>query len=92
MLKEYESDHGTGMNGEAIAQEIFDYPALRNLLYDILFCGRSIPYNPGTELVSIGTMFGFLKDNQGRAVICILNCDLMFHTQIPDYNAVHNQP
>lgn len=127
MLKEYESDHRTGMNGEAVAQEIYDYtagypylvsricqllelqyskdgrkdawthagildvvrslvgesnslfddmskkvkdyPALRTLLYDILFCGRSIPYNPGTELVSIGTMFGFLKDNQGQVAI-----------------------
>ena len=127
MLKEYESDHRTGMDGEAVAQEIYDYtagypylvsricqlldlqyskdgridawthagildvvrrfvgesnslfddmskkvkdyPDLRKLLYDILFCGRSIPYNPGTELVSIGTMFGFLKDNQGQVAI-----------------------
>ncbi|MBQ9063265.1 MAG: AAA-like domain-containing protein [Eubacterium sp.] len=127
MLKEYESDHRTGMNGEAVAQEIYDYtagypylvsricqllelqyskggrknawthtgildvvrslvgesnslfddmskkvkdyPTLRTLLYDILFCGKSIPYNPGTELVSIGTMFGFLKDNQGQVAI-----------------------
>ena len=127
MLQEYESDHRTGMNGKAVAQEIFDYtagypylvsricqllelqysrdgrkdawthagildvvrslvgesnslfddmskkvkdyPALRNLLYDILFCGRSIPYNPGTELVSIGSMFGFLKDDQGQVAI-----------------------
>ena len=127
MLKEYESDHRTGMNGEAVAQEIFDYtagypylvsricqllelqyskngrkdawthtgildvvrslvgesnslfddmskkvkdyPALRDLLYGILFCGRSIPYNPGTELVSIGTVFGFLKDDQGQVAI-----------------------
>ena len=127
MLKEYESDHRTGMNGEAVAQEIYDYtagypylvsricqllelqyskdgrkdawthagildvvrslvgesnslfddmskkvknyPALRNLLYDILFCGKSIPYNLGTELVSIGTMFGFLKDHEGQVAI-----------------------
>ena len=127
MLQEYESDHRTGMNGKAVAQEIFDYtagypylvsricqllelqysrdgrkdawthagildvvrslvsesnslfddmskkvkdyPALRNLLYDILFCGRSIPFNPGTELVSIGAMFGFLKDNKGQVAI-----------------------
>lgn len=127
MLKEYESDYRTGMNGEAVAQEIYDYtagypylvsricqllelqyskdgrkdawthagildvvrslvgesnslfddmskkvkdyPALRNLLYDILFCGKSIPYNLGTELVSIGTMFGFLKDHEGQVAI-----------------------
>lgn len=43
-----------------MAKKIKDYPELRNMFYDILFCGRSIPYNLGTELVSVGTMFGFL--------------------------------
>ena len=36
---------------------------------DILFCGKSIPFNIGTELVSIGAMFGFLKDWQGQVAI-----------------------
>lgn len=42
-----------------MAKKVKDYSKLKRLLYDILFCGRSIPYNLGTELVSIGTMFGF---------------------------------
>ena len=127
MLKDYESDHKTGMKAAAISQEIYDYTAgypylvsricqfldqqysrdgrkdawthagildavnslvresnslfedmakkvkdyqgLKDLLYDILFCGKSIPYNLGTELVSIGTMFGFLKEEQGQVAI-----------------------
>lgn len=127
MLNCYESDHRTGMNIQALAQEIFDYtngypylvsrlcqlldaqvedgsykgmwthaclleavrnlvkesnslfddmtkkvkdyPELRTLLYDKLFCGKSIPYNLGTELVSIGVMFGFLKDDAGQVAI-----------------------
>ncbi len=127
MLNCYESDHRTGMNILALAQEIFDYtngypylvsrlcqlldaqvedgsykgmwthaclleavrnlvkesnslfddmtkkvkdyPELRTLLYDKLFCGKSIPYNLGTELVSIGVMFGFLKDDAGQVAI-----------------------
>lgn len=52
-----------------MAKKIKDYPELRTMLYDILFCGRSIPYNQGTELVSIGTMFGFLKDEEGQVAI-----------------------
>lgn len=52
-----------------MTKKVKDYPDLRNLLYDILFCGRSIPYNPGTELVSIGSMFGFLKDDAGQVAI-----------------------
>ncbi len=52
-----------------MAKKIKDYPELRRLLYDILFCGKSIPYNLGTELVSIGTMFGFLQDDAGQVAI-----------------------
>lgn len=52
-----------------MTKKVKDYPELRALLYDILFCGRSIPYNPGTELVSIGSMFGFLKDDAGQVAI-----------------------
>lgn len=52
-----------------MAKKVKDYPELKTLLYDILFCGRSIPYNLGTELVSIGTMFGFMKDDAGQVAI-----------------------
>ena len=52
-----------------MAKKIKDYPNLRSLLYDILFRGKSIPYNLGTELVSIGSMFGFLKENDGQVAI-----------------------
>ena len=52
-----------------MAKKVKDYSELKTLLYDILFCGRSIPYNLGIELVSIGTMFGFLKDDAGQVAI-----------------------
>lgn len=52
-----------------MAKKVKDYSELKTLLYDILFCGRSVPYNLGTELVSIGTMFGFLKDDAGQVAI-----------------------
>ena len=52
-----------------MAKKVKDYQGLKDLLYDILFCGKSVPYNLGTELVSIGTMFGFLKEEQGQVAI-----------------------
>lgn len=52
-----------------MAKKVKGYPELRTLLYDILFCGKSIPFNLGTELVSIGSMFGFLKDDAGQVAI-----------------------
>lgn len=49
-----------------IAKKLKDYPALSGMLRDILFCGKSIPFNLSTELVSIGFMFGFLKNDAGQ--------------------------
>lgn len=62
-----------------MAKKVKDYSDLRKLLYDILFCGRSIPYNLGTELVSIGAMFGFLKDEEGQVAIANRIFEIWFY-------------
>lgn len=62
-----------------MAKKVKDYPELRTLLYDILFCGRSIPYNLGTELVSMGSMFGFLKDDAGQVAIANRIFEIWFY-------------
>ena len=54
---------------EDMTKKMNDFQRLRELLKDILFCGRSIPYNLGTELISIGVMFGFLKEEKGQVAI-----------------------
>ena len=62
-----------------MAKKVKDYPGLRKLLYDILFCGKSIPYNLGTELVSVGVMFGFLKDEEGQVAIANRIFEIWFY-------------
>ena len=54
---------------EDMTKKVKDYPELGTMLRDILFCGKGIPFNLGTELVSIGAMFGFLKDEDGQVAI-----------------------
>ena len=54
---------------EDMAKKVKDYSDLGTMLRDILFCGKGIPFNLGTELVSIGAMFGFLKDEDGQVAI-----------------------
>ena len=39
------------------------------MLYSILFQGESYPYNPDNFVIDIGTMFGFIKENDGQVVI-----------------------
>ena len=64
---------------EDMAKKTKDYPDLRNLLYDILFRGKSIPFNLGTELVSIGVMFGFLKECDGQVAIANRIFEIWFY-------------
>lgn len=37
-----------------------NYEYISFFVLSILFCGKGIPFNLGTELVSIGAMFGFI--------------------------------
>ena len=50
-------------------KKIADYPELKNMLYAILFRGETYPYNPDNFAIDIGTMFGFIKEKEGQAVV-----------------------
>lgn len=52
-----------------LRKKITDYPELRKMLYAILFRGETYPYNPDNFAMDIGTMFGFIKEENGQAVI-----------------------
>lgn len=52
-----------------MSKKLIDYPELRNMLYAILFNGKSFPYNPDNFAINIGVMFGFMKEENGLAVI-----------------------
>ena len=52
-----------------VKKKLTDFPDLRLVLYEILFNGKKYPYNPYNELIDIGVMFGFLKEEEGIAVI-----------------------
>lgn len=73
-----------------MSKKIKDYPALRKLIYDILFCGRSIPFNIGTELVAIGSMFGFLKDENGQVAISNRIFEIWFYNLFIAEEALDN--
>ena len=63
MLEEYEQDHHTLVN------KLMDYPELKNVLYELLFTGKAIPYNPLNKCIETAEMFGFIKNENGSAVI-----------------------
>lgn len=42
---------------------------LRDMLYAILFYGQYIPFNINNRVIDMGTMFGFIKKEDGRVAI-----------------------
>lgn len=54
-----------------MAKKLEDYRELRDMLYDILFLGKRIPYNRHNHVIEIGELFGFVKSNHG--VLAITN-------------------
>lgn len=54
---------------ESLNNKLEDYQELRQLLYSLLFTGRSIVYNPDNDAIDVALMFGFVKVKGGTVVI-----------------------
>ena len=50
-------------------KKITDDPKLKKMLYEMLFLGKTYAYNPDSEQIDKGRMFGFIKEENGNAVI-----------------------
>lgn len=76
---------------EDMAKKVKDYPDLGTMLRDILFCGKGIPFNLGIELVSIGAMFGFLKDEDGQVAIANRIFEIWFYNLFIAQDAIDSK-
>lgn len=54
---------------ESLVNKLTDYPELKEVLYELLFTGKAIPYNPLNKYIETAEMFGFIKNENGSAVI-----------------------
>ena len=45
----------------SLTGKLKDHPALRDMLFTLLFQGRAIPYDPDDEDIDVALMFGFVK-------------------------------
>lgn len=54
---------------ESLNNKLEDYQELRQLLYSLLFTGRSIVYNPDNDAIDVALMFGFVQVKGGTVVI-----------------------
>ena len=54
---------------QSLIGKLADYPELRSVLYELLFTGKPIPYVSQNQYIDVATMFGFIKNENGSAVI-----------------------
>ncbi|MDO4337469.1 MAG: AAA-like domain-containing protein [Eubacteriales bacterium] len=54
---------------DSLANKLSDYPELREMIYALLFYGKEIPYNSLNKPIEIAEMFGFIKNENNKAVI-----------------------
>lgn len=54
---------------QSLIRKLKIYPELRNVLYDLLFTGKTIPYVATNDYMKDAAMFGFIKNENDTAVI-----------------------
>lgn len=61
------------------------------MLYDILFHGQEFPFNPSNQIIGIGSMFGFVKEENGQAVISNRIFETWFYNLFISQEALQSQ-
>ena len=59
---------------------------LRDLLYDILFVGKTIPFSTDNAVINLGHMYGFLKNSDGKTKVS----NKVFEMRIYNYFVLEN--
>ena len=65
---------------ESMVKQLDIYKDLRGMIEDIIYRGRKITFSPEQKSISLGLMFGYLKEENGCVTIanrmfemCLLN-------------------
>lgn len=54
---------------QSLKGKLEDYPELKRVLYDLLFTGKPVPYTAMNDAIEVASMFGFIKNVDGTALI-----------------------
>ena len=54
---------------DSMTKQFDMYPDLRNMIEQILYQGRKIPFSPAEKSIDLGLMFGFLKEENGYVAV-----------------------
>lgn len=54
---------------ESLTGKLQDYPELDEMIFEILFSGKSVPFRPLNPMIGMASMFGFIKNQNGNVGI-----------------------
>lgn len=65
----------------SIGRQLDRFPDLKTMIRDVLFRGRQLPFSTQVESISMGLMFGYLREKDG--LVCIANriFEMLFQNQ-----------
>ena len=52
-----------------LRKKLADYPGLRRMLYELLYEGKSFPYNTDDEILDVARMFGYIREYEGKVMV-----------------------
>lgn len=73
-----------------IRKKLDDFPSLRNILEEILFKGSHMPYNQYNQVMDIGIMFGFLREENHVVAIANRIFEIFFYNLFISEQALHS--
>lgn len=66
---------------ESLMGKVQDMPDLGKTLYNILFGGQKLVYNPDDPMIDLATMFGFIRNENGTVTVA----NRIFETRLYNY-------
>ncbi len=65
----------------SMIKHVNEYPAIKKMLYDILFWGESMSYNSDNRAIGLAGMFGYVENQGGKVRVS----NRIFETRLYDY-------
>lgn len=54
---------------DSMVKQLDTFKDLKNVIQEILYQGKKIPFSPGERAINLGRMFGFLREDHGSVAI-----------------------
>lgn len=64
---------------ESMVNKMYDFPELKHMIYSMLFTGKEHSYNALDQAIGMAEMFGFIKNENGTALIANRMFETVFY-------------